>query len=318
MSVSADILGELMGGIGRGSVEVVDLTAPLSDHTPIPCPPPFANTQSFALQEISNYDARGPAWYWNNIATGEHVGTHFDAPVHWVSGRDGLDVSQVPPRQLIAPVAVIDKSAEAQANPDFLLEVEDVEAWQQQHGRLPAGGWLLFRSGWDSRAGDQATFLNANESGSHTPGPRSSWLDGWPTRRRSLASAWRPSAPTGAAHGFDPPFPCHSFMLGAGKYGPHPTGQPEQSCRRRAPCSSRRRCQSCAAPRLARARARARGAEASSVLVAEAVRRTLAALGPRDVFGLIGSGNFAVSNAMVAAARGSSPRATRGWHDLDG
>src|SRR6185312_1664216 len=161
------VLSELTAAIADGRIDVIDLTAPLSDRTPIlQLPPPFANTQRFSLQEISNFDERGPAWYWNNIATGEHVGTHFDAPVHWITGKDGFDISQVPPRQLIAPAAVIDKSQEAQANPDFLLEVEHVEAWQRQHGPLPTGGWLLFRSGWDARAGDQSAFLNANESGS--------------------------------------------------------------------------------------------------------------------------------------------------------
>ena len=133
------VLSDLTAALADGRVEVVDLTAPLSERTPIlQLPPPFANTQGFALQEISNFDERGPAWYWNNFSAGEHVGTHFDAPVHWISGRDGLDVSQVPPRQLIGPAVVIDKSAECATNPDFLLEVDHVEAWQQQHGPLPA------------------------------------------------------------------------------------------------------------------------------------------------------------------------------------
>ena len=37
---------------------------------------------------MSRYDERGPAWYWNNISFGEHTGTHFDAPIHWISGKD--------------------------------------------------------------------------------------------------------------------------------------------------------------------------------------------------------------------------------------
>jgi kynurenine formamidase len=221
MTTSTNVLGELIAAIGSDSVEVIDLTAPLSERTPIlQLPPPFTNTQSFALQEISNFDARGPAWYWNNIATGEHVGTHFDAPAHWITGRDGLDVSQVPPRQLIAPAAVIDKSAEAAANPDFLLDVEHIEQWQRQHGPLPRGGWLLFRSGWDTRAGDQAAFLNANESGSHTPGV-SVALARWLAEQSPLIGFGVETVGTdaGAAHSFDPPFPCHSFLLGADKYG---------------------------------------------------------------------------------------------------
>jgi len=215
------VLDDLLGTLDAGRVEVVDLTAPLSERTPVlQLPPPFANTQRFALQEISRYDERGPAWYWNDISTGEHVGTHFDAPAHWVTGRDGLDVSQVPPRQLIGPAAVIDKSAECAANPDFLLEVSDVEDWQRQHGPLPAGGWLLFRTGWDQRAQDEARFLNADASGSHTPGV-SIAMARWLAEQAPITGFGVETVGTdaGAAHSFDPPFPCHSFLLGAGKYG---------------------------------------------------------------------------------------------------
>ncbi len=215
------VLSDFSAALSDGRLEVIDLTAPLSDRTPIlQLPPPFANTQSFALQEISNYDERGPAWYWNNFSAGEHVGTHFDAPVHWISGRHGLDVSQVPPRQLIAPAVVLDKSAECASNPDFLLEVKDIENWQAQHGPLPAGGWLLFRTGWDARAADQAAFLNANATGSHTPGVSAEcarWLaDEAPIIGFGVETV---GTDAGAAHSFEPAFPCHTFLLGAGKYG---------------------------------------------------------------------------------------------------
>jgi kynurenine formamidase len=215
------VLSDLTAGLADGRVEVIDLTAPLSDRTPIlQLPPPFANTQGFALQEISNYDDRGPAWYWNNISAGEHVGTHFDAPVHWITGRDGLDVSQVPPRQLVGPAAVIDKSAECASNPDFLLQVQDVQEWQNMHGPLPPGGWLLFRSGWDARAHDQGQFLNASDTGPHTPGV-SVELAQWLAREAPVIGFGVETVGTdaGAAHSFQPAFPCHQFLLGAGKYG---------------------------------------------------------------------------------------------------
>lgn len=214
-------LTSLLDDLAAGRVEIVDLTAPLSEATPvIQLPPPFANTNGFALQEISRYDERGPAWYWNNIAAGEHVGTHFDAPVHWVTGKDGLDVSQVPPRQLVGPAVVVDMSAECAENPDFLLEVAHLEAWQRQHGPLPAGGWLLFRTGWDARAHEQAAFLNANETGPHTPGI-SVECARWLAKEAPIIGVGVETVGTdaGAAHSFDPPFPCHAFLLGAGKYG---------------------------------------------------------------------------------------------------
>src|SRR3954466_2103678 len=106
------VLQDLAAALAGGSVEIVDLTAPLSAETPIlALPEPLGQTWPFALTEISRYDERGPAWYWNNITTGEHTGTHFDAPIHWITGRDGADVSQVPAARLIAPAAVLDRAA---------------------------------------------------------------------------------------------------------------------------------------------------------------------------------------------------------------
>jgi kynurenine formamidase len=214
-------LTDLLQALDFGQIEVVDLTAPLSAGTPIlQLPEPFGNTIPFGLEEISHYDERGPGWYWNNIHTGEHTGTHFDAPIHWVTGRDADDVSQVPPRRLIGPAVVIDMSREAAQNHDFLLEVEHIRAWEKANGPLPQGGWLLYRTGWDSRSGDQAAFLNANETGPHTPG-FSIECSQWIAEESGLIGVGVETVGTdaGAAHSFDPPFPCHTFLLGANKYG---------------------------------------------------------------------------------------------------
>jgi kynurenine formamidase len=215
------VLSALAEAIRSATVDVIDLTAPLSSSTPIlKLPEPFGNTVPFTLHEISRYDDRGPAWYWNDITTGEHTGTHFDAPVHWVTGRDGQDVSQVPLTRLIAPAAVIDFTAQAAAEADFLLEVDHIKEWESQHGALPAGGWLLYRTGWDARSRDQDTFLNANETGPHTPGV-SVECARWLAQEAPVIGFGVETVGTdaGAAHSFDPPFPCHSSMLGADKYG---------------------------------------------------------------------------------------------------
>ena len=215
------VLAQLLAAVADGSVEIVDLTAPLSERTPIlQLPEPFANTIPFRLKEISRYDDRGPAWYWNDIETGEHVGTHFDAPVHWATGRDGEDVSQVPAGRLVAPAAVLDVSERVAADPDFLLEIDDVRDWEKANGPLPAGGWLLYRTGWDARSADQDTFLNADENGPHTPGI-SAECARWLAEETRILGLGTETVGTdaGAAHTFDPPFPCHSSLLGAGKYG---------------------------------------------------------------------------------------------------
>ena len=191
------VLAELLAALHAASIEVIDLTAPLHSGTPIlQLPPPFANTAPFALTEISRYDERGPAWYWNDIITCEHTGTHFDVPVHWITGRDGEDIAQVPVERLIAPAVVLDLSAESAGDPDFLLEIEHVRAWEAEHGPLPEGGWLLYRTGWDARGEDA-------ERSSTAASPRASpsrVRSGWRRSRRSSDWASRPSVPTPAAH----------------------------------------------------------------------------------------------------------------------
>jgi kynurenine formamidase len=210
------LLTDLVDAIGRGAVQVVDLTAPLTEQTPIlTLPEQFGQTAPFGLTEISRYDDRGPAWYWNNISTGEHTGTHFDAPIHWVTGRGGDDVSQIPLGRLVAPAAVLDCRAQVAADPDFLLEVEHIRAWEGQHGPLPAG-WLLVRTGWDARSQEPLAYANDGR----TPGISADCAR-WLAEQAPIIGVGVETVGTdaGAAHGFDPPFPCHSLLLGADKYG---------------------------------------------------------------------------------------------------
>jgi Putative cyclase len=143
------VLHDLLTALNSSRIEIVDLTAPLRSTTPVlQLPEPFSNTINFRLEEISRYDDRGPAWYWNDIHTGEHTGTHFDAPVHWVTAKDGEDISQVGPERLIAPAVVLDFAAQAGQDPDFLLEIEHVRAsrWNVPSGspnrpRSSGSGW---------------------------------------------------------------------------------------------------------------------------------------------------------------------------------
>ena len=114
------------------------------------------------------------------------------------------------------PAAVLDLAAEAAKDPDFVLEIKHVEAWQKQHGPLPKGGWLLYRTGWAARSHDEDAFLNAG----HTPGISvecAKWLaETAPVLGVGVETV---GTDAGAAYSFDPAFPCHSFLLGHDKYG---------------------------------------------------------------------------------------------------
>ena len=157
VSVSASPLLTLHSAIEDGSVECVDLTHPLSESTPIiQLPEPYANTPGWSLEEVSNYDERGPIFYWNSFTGSEHMGTHFDAPVHWITGRDREDVSQIPPERLIGPAVVIDRTAEVAANRDYLLGLPGV-------GTAVLEGWRIAKVKWlpvASRAKTASVFSN--------------------------------------------------------------------------------------------------------------------------------------------------------------
>lgn len=219
--MTASALSGFLAGIADGSLEVIDLTTPLSAETPaLRLPAPFANLIDFSLEEVSAYNDPGPFWRHNNIHTGEHIGTHLDAPIHWISGRDGDDVSQIPVERLIGKAAVLDLTAKVADNPDYLLTVADVEEWESEHGELGAGTWLLLRTGWESRGGSEAEFLNADETGSHTPGVSVECAE-WLATKRDITGLGVETVgvDAGLAGGFDPAFPVHYFFLGNDKYG---------------------------------------------------------------------------------------------------
>jgi kynurenine formamidase len=181
----------------------------------------FAPSPGVTIDVISRYDARGPAWYWNTLTLGEHTGTHFDAPIHWVTGRDLPDnaCDTIPVQRFIGPACVIDVTEEAAANPDFLLTCDRIETWEAQHGRVPDNAWVLLRTGW-SRRRDPAAFINAAADGSHSPGLEARASRMLATERNILGIGVETiGTDAGQAGTFDPPFPNHTIMHGAGRFG---------------------------------------------------------------------------------------------------
>ncbi len=217
-----NLLFQFVQAIATGEIRVIDLSQRLDANTPvIQLPPEFGQTWPFRLEEISKYDSRGPAWYWNNFSCGEHAGTHFDAPIHWVSGKDYPQnaTDTIPVERFLAPACVIDVSGEASKNPDFLLTPQAVEKWEKIHGRIEPGSWVLMRTDWSKRE-DAASFLNIKEDGSHVPGPHPELVP-FLAKERDVIGWGSEGVGTdcGQAFRFDPPFPCHSIMHGNNKFG---------------------------------------------------------------------------------------------------
>lgn len=222
MTTRDDVLSLLVTEMGYGRVQVIDLTQPLGPDTPvIELPPMFAPSPGFSMETISQYDDKGPAWYWNTINLGEHTGTHFDAPGHWITGKDYSNnmTDSIPVSQFVAPACVIDVTKEVAADEDYLLTRPFLLAWEEEHGQIPAGSWVLMRSDWSKRR-ERAAFLNVDENGAHSPGPDADCVRFLAEERDVMGFGTEcVGTDAGQAGGFEPAFPCHTLMHGAGKLG---------------------------------------------------------------------------------------------------
>lgn len=143
---------------------IVDLTYPVNERTPFwPGPQYFP----FHLETIATLEKDGVLS--KKFCTPEHLGTHCDAPNHFVAGQ--IDVGALPVEDLIAPAVVLDIRDSVAADPDYALTVEDVMAWEARWGRVPAGVIVLILTGWGDRVRDAAAYRNADAAGSlHFPG----------------------------------------------------------------------------------------------------------------------------------------------------
>lgn len=218
-----NLLADLAGMLASGAVEVVDCTGILGPETPLlKLPPDFAkDTPPIKIHRISEYDKDGPFWAWNWLELGEHSGTHFDAPHHWITGKDFPEgyTDTLAVEKTVAPVNVLDFSAECRGNPDFLLTIDHVKAWEAKHGEIRAGEWVVLRSDWDRFGDDEAKFLNADENGPHTPGPTPEVIQylvdkgivGWGNQCIGTDA--------GMAGGMDPPYPAHNLLHKNNRFG---------------------------------------------------------------------------------------------------
>ncbi|MBR3121792.1 MAG: cyclase family protein [Oceanobacillus sp.] len=221
-SVDSTVLVDLMEKIINNSIEVVDLTHVLNEETPvISLPDPFVDTKGFVIEQISKYDDNGPFFYWNNISLGEHCGTHFDAPVHWISGKDHQTVDQIHVKKLIGEACVIDIKKKCQEDPDYCLTIEDIKEYEKKYGEISAHSWVLIYTGWGEYIDDHDKFFNIGEDGQpHTPGTTVEAAKFLANERNILGVGVETvGTDAGIAATFSTPFPNHYYMHEANKYG---------------------------------------------------------------------------------------------------
>jgi kynurenine formamidase len=133
--------------------QFVDLTYPFDDRTVY-----WPNNPSFHWEKTDWGTTASGYWYAAaKFSTGEHGGTHMDAPIHFAQGRRTID--EIPIDRLTGPAVVIDARAQCERNVDYELSVQDLLNWESRYGRIPDGALVFMWSGWGQRWPDRVRYL---------------------------------------------------------------------------------------------------------------------------------------------------------------
>jgi kynurenine formamidase len=187
---------------------LADLTYPLTTSFPAFVPGEEAVRRTTVTIQDNGY-------YMQEWRIREHIGTHVDAPGHFIlGGRLGPELA---PSELIGPAVVIDISRRAAKDPDAVVTVEDLRAFERRHGRIPRDAAVLMYSGWGAKVGDPDAYRNPDPSGTlHFPGfdpDASEWL----LRRRRIRSVGVDTLSIDP--GNSTTFETHLIIAGGDRYG---------------------------------------------------------------------------------------------------
>lgn len=187
---------------------VVDLTHTMSREFPT-----FFGVPGIELQKQFDFKKDGFNLNWWRII--EHAGTHLDAPIHF--SESGATVEKIPAGDLVVPLAVIDVRSQVERNPDYLVSVQDIRAWERKFRRLPNRCCVAMLSGWDKNAGDQAKYTGKDAEGRfHFPGFSAEAAEFLLTQRQAAGLAVDTLS---LDHGPSKDFKVHHLWLPSGRWG---------------------------------------------------------------------------------------------------
>jgi kynurenine formamidase len=153
-----------LADLAAGRAKIVDLTHALNEKNPYW---PGDKYEPFRLRTIATLEKDGVLS--KAFSMPEHCGTHLDAPNHFEKDQPSVDKIEL--KDLFAPGVVIDVSAEATRDADFLLEPAHVEAWEARHGRVPEGAVVFLYTGWSRFWTNYMRYKNEDPLGKlHFPG----------------------------------------------------------------------------------------------------------------------------------------------------
>ena len=158
------------GAVDLAEARLVDLSHAFNARTIY-----WPTAQKFKLTEVADGETEG-GWHYsaNNFEGAEHGGTHLDAPIHFSAGGNTAD--KVPLRKVVGSAVTVDVRAKASADADYLVTIQDLEAFEASNGQIARDTIVLLRTGWSSRWPDARRYLGTAERGNaavpklHFPG----------------------------------------------------------------------------------------------------------------------------------------------------
>ena len=216
------VLSDLTDALASGAVEIVDLTARLTAETPvIRCRPSSGRPRGSSSRRSAGTTTAGRRGTGTTSAAASTPAPTSTPPT---TGSPAATAATSPTSRSVAADPAGGgarlQRASAPPTPTSCSRSTTSAPGRRSTAPLPDGGWMLYRTGWDARSDSQERFINADETGPHTPG-MSTECARWVAEEAPVVGVGVETVGTdaGAAHSFDPAFPCHSFLMGSGKYG---------------------------------------------------------------------------------------------------
>lgn len=187
---------------GSENFQLIDLTHDLDEKVPT------WNGSCGFHQELKNDYAQGCRVY--SIKCHAGIGTHMDAPSHFIPG--GQDIAAIPLEELIVPAAVID--VRDQAHSDFFISPQDILNFEKKYGIIQPKSLVIGHTGWGRYWKDTDKYRSPDAQGKmHYPG-FSAEAAQLLIERRIAGLGIDTLSPDGSHKSF----PVHHIILGAGKY----------------------------------------------------------------------------------------------------
>jgi len=200
---------------GLQGCRVVECSHLLSSSTPL-----WPGDVEFYRCPLASYAVSGYTKEFFIIPEG--FGTHMDSPAHFFAGK--RTTSDITPQELIAKCVLVDVTDHCASNPDYELQLSDIETWERSYGPIPAGALVCMRTGWGEKINSKALYYNYDTTETHSCYPGGTMhFPGFSEAVAKFLVTQRSIVGIGIdTLSLDPgtstSFPVHQAILGADKY----------------------------------------------------------------------------------------------------